>query len=42
MKTGDILLIPFPFSELTHVKLRPALVIAKTKDKYMHGTAVIN
>ena len=34
MKTGDIVLIPFPFSELTEVKLRPALVITETKDKY--------
>jgi len=34
MKTGDIVLIPFPFSELTEVKLRPAVVIAETKDKY--------
>jgi mRNA interferase MazF len=34
MKTGDIILIPFPFSELTDVKLRPAVVIAETKDKY--------
>ncbi len=34
MKTGDIVLIPFPFSELTQVKVRPALVITETKDKY--------
>ena len=34
MRTGDIVLIPFPFSELTEVKLRPAIVIAETKDKY--------
>ena len=34
MKTGDIVLIPFPFSELTQVKLRPAVVIAETRDKY--------
>ncbi|MDX2188812.1 MAG: type II toxin-antitoxin system PemK/MazF family toxin [Bacteroidota bacterium] len=34
MKFGDILLIPFPFSELTSVKARPAMVIAETKDKY--------
>lgn len=33
MKTGDIVLIPFPFSELTQVKLRPAIVITVTKDK---------
>ncbi len=34
MKTGDIVLIPFPFSELTNVKVRPALVVTETKDKY--------
>ncbi len=34
MKTGDIVLIPFPFSELTNVKLRPAVVVSETKDKY--------
>ena len=34
MKTGDIVLIPFPFAELTSVKVRPAVVICETKDKY--------
>ena len=34
MTTGDIVLIPFPFSELTQGKLRPAVVITETKDKY--------
>ncbi len=34
MKTGDIILIPFPFAELTDRKIRPATVIAVTKDKY--------
>ena len=34
MKTGDIVLIPFPFSELTQVKIRPAVVVTETKDKY--------
>ena len=34
MKTGDIVLIPFPFSELSEVKLRPAVVVTITKDKY--------
>jgi len=34
MKTGDIILIPFPFAQLTNVKVRPAVVIAQTKDKY--------
>ena len=34
MKIGDIVLIPFPFSELSEVKLRPAVVVTATKDKY--------
>lgn len=34
MKTGDIVLIPFPFSELTNIKLRPAVVVSETKDRY--------
>ncbi|MBS3772227.1 MAG: type II toxin-antitoxin system PemK/MazF family toxin [Bacteroidales bacterium] len=34
MQIGDIILIPFPFAELTGKKLRPAVVLAQTKDKY--------
>ena len=34
MKTGDIVLITFPFSALTQVKIRPAVVVSETKDKY--------
>ncbi len=34
MSTGDIILIPFPFAELTQVKARPAVVIAQTADAY--------
>jgi mRNA interferase MazF len=34
MKTGNIVLIPFPFSELTNRKVRPAAVVCKTRDKY--------
>ena len=34
MDIGDIVLIPFPFSELTKTKVRPAVVITETKDKY--------
>jgi mRNA interferase MazF len=34
MKTGDIVLIPFPFAELSDIKLRPAVVLSLTKDKY--------
>ncbi len=34
MKTGDIILIPFPFAELTNKKVRPAVVVCETKDVY--------
>lgn len=34
MKIGDIILIPFPFSELKNIKVRPAVVITETEDKY--------
>ena len=34
MKTGAIILVPFPFSELTNIKVHPAVVIGLTKDKY--------
>jgi mRNA interferase MazF len=34
MTIGDIVLIPFPFSELTKTKIRPAVVITETRDKY--------
>jgi mRNA interferase MazF len=34
MKTGDIILIPFPFAELTNKKVRPAPVVCETGDVY--------
>jgi len=35
MKTGDILLIPFPFSEHTGVKkVRPSVLVCQTADGY--------
>lgn len=34
MKTGSIVLIPFPFSDLKRRKLRPAVVVTTTKDEF--------
>lgn len=34
MKTGDIVLLPFPFAELTNKKVRPAVVVCQTADVY--------
>ena len=34
MNTGDIVLIPFPFAEMTNRKVRPAAVVCETKDVY--------
>ena len=34
MKIGEIILIPFPFADLTNKKVRPAVIITETKDKY--------
>ena len=33
MKTGEIVLVPFTLSELTNIKVRPAVVISATTDK---------
>lgn len=34
MKIGEIILIPFPFAELNNKKVRPAVIVCETKDKY--------
>jgi len=34
MKTGDIVLIPFPFAEFSDRKVRPSVVVCETGDKY--------
>lgn len=34
MICGDIILIQFPFSDLSDRKLRPAIVVTETKDAY--------
>ena len=34
MQTGDIILIPFPFAELTNIKVRPAVIATITKDRF--------
>jgi mRNA interferase MazF len=34
MTLGDIILVPFPYADLTTAKVRPAVVVTHTKDKY--------
>ncbi len=34
MNIGDIILIPFPFTDQKNIKVRPAVVITETIDKY--------
>lgn len=34
MKTGEIVLPPFPFTDFRSRKVRPAIVVGVTKDKY--------
>lgn len=34
MKVGAVILLPFPFAELTRRKVRPAIVVCETRDKY--------
>ncbi len=34
MNTGDIILIPFPFSDTDDIKVRPSVLISITNDKY--------
>ena len=39
MKTGDIVIVHYPFSDLAQTKLRPAVVVTITSDK--HQDAVL-
>ncbi|MGH9948183.1 MAG: type II toxin-antitoxin system PemK/MazF family toxin [Pyrinomonadaceae bacterium] len=34
MKTGEIVLIPFPFADFSQRKVRPAAVVCETRDAY--------
>ena len=34
MRNGDIVLVHFPFADLSDTKIRPAVVVCQTPDKY--------
>ncbi|MBI4535342.1 MAG: type II toxin-antitoxin system PemK/MazF family toxin [Ignavibacteriae bacterium] len=34
MRTGDIVIVPFPFADIPVRKVRPGVVISLTKDRY--------
>ena len=36
MQTGDVILIPFLFSDLNQAKLRPAVLVCETSDCYVN------
>lgn len=40
-KPGDILLIPFPFTDLTDAKQRPAVVLSSSRFNRMHHDVII-
>ena len=41
MKIGEIILIPFPFAEFTNKKVRPAVVVCETKDKFKDDSSLL-
>ena len=40
-KRGDVVLVPFPFTDLTTIKQRPALIISSGKFNSMQEDAII-
>lgn len=40
LKRGDIVLLPYPFTDLTHLKARPALVISSDRFNGVNPDAV--
>ncbi|MDP3772499.1 MAG: type II toxin-antitoxin system PemK/MazF family toxin [bacterium] len=40
-KTGDVVLIPFPFTDLTAVKQRPAVVLSSSQFNRKHEDVIV-
>ena len=40
-KTGDVILIPFPFTDLTAVKQRPAVILSSSQFNQKHGDVIV-
>lgn len=40
-KVGDIILIPFPFTDLTSVKQRPAVILSSSQFNRKHGDVIV-
>ena len=40
-RSGDVILVPFPFTDLTTIKQRPALIISSTKFNRVYRDVII-
>ena len=40
-KPGDIVLLPFPFTDFSTIKQRPAIVVSSSAFNKMHGDIIV-